>query len=147
LEEQYAFECLYSPENQHTFEVATTTTPAEFRAFSNLRGLLHTQFHTFELLRAPVNKFGMGITGTISISFKLDTTLTLRDVRFNLTPLIEATLIASNTWKVVISLKCTAASEHETGKAVTTLGRIRNDALKVWPSATIFFDKSALEFG
>jgi hypothetical protein len=81
---------------RYKFEVASTSKHGKFPGLYNLDRLLHTK-HNFKArpTRDGQDLFEEKISGQIRITFNLDEAVTLRDVRYNITQLIEATLPAS----------------------------------------------------
>jgi hypothetical protein len=129
---RHSHKCLYSPEIRYMFTMSSTTQAASFNQLSHLHRLLHTKFDTETSLADGQEVFGVMITGTISIRFNLGENLTLQDIRIDVVPIIEATLIAAGSWQVAVNITCsgTGGATHE---FATTLSQIRRDALKAWP--------------
>jgi hypothetical protein len=122
---------------RYKFEVAITSKHGEFPGLCNLDRLLHTK-HNFKArpTRDGQDLFGENISGQIRITFNLDEAVTLRDIRYNITQLIEATLPASGAWEVVTVL-CCPGNDGEEMSYTSNLAKIRRDALKVWPPYTV----------
>ncbi|KAF2820195.1 hypothetical protein CC86DRAFT_459724 [Ophiobolus disseminans] len=75
------------------------------------------------------------ISGTINLKITVDEAITLWDVRYNIMPLIKATVSASGQWTVITTLHC-SGDDTEGSSYTTTLADIRRIAMKAWPPAS-----------
>lgn len=139
---RYAFLMLCGAHTSYLFNVGSTTRVSNFPGIRCLHKLLHTKFAWQPEWNSPVDDryFGERCSATICINFTLNQAGTLRDVRFDITLLIEATMMTEVDWNVVVSIRCSGGSDGDLGCShTTTLSQICRDALKVWPPVSVLY--------
>lgn len=123
---------------RYRFELASTTTPADFRSLSYLHRLLYTRLNESGKSNGDEKwEFAAWFGGTISLNFNLAKATTLRDVRYNITPLLIATRPAVGDWNIVITLRVLGATD-ERSVHTTTLAAIERTVMKVWPLTSLW---------
>ncbi|KAH7086073.1 hypothetical protein BKA63DRAFT_32375 [Paraphoma chrysanthemicola] len=101
--EQFGDSVLYGA--YYEFRLTSVVPTASFLGVKTLRSLLNTRFgESYSITNVREENFGSRIQSTISINFVLGEESTLRDPRFDIVPLIEATLSLSRFTKVFSTL-------------------------------------------
>ncbi|KAF1914433.1 hypothetical protein BDU57DRAFT_294683 [Ampelomyces quisqualis] len=111
------------------FEVASAAVHAGFRGFTNLHRLLQTEVSKVgNFIDQCASQSGEEIVGDIYITFNVSNVALLRDVRYNIMLLVEATLYTPGDWKVVTTLHDQTDSSEQ-NVHITNFFHIRQDVL------------------